>query len=230
MRSTPRSDGSQTLERGLRALATLADNPEGMTASEVAWALGVHRSIAYRLLTTLLRVGYVDRDGDARYRVGVGLLTLADRARPRLRQVATSVLAPLAAQLQATTTLVEVIGEHAVPTVVEDPPTTGPYFSYGVGHRDPLERGSGGLAALASGPPRDDEPSRVTETRERGHVTTHSEIVPGAYGIAAPVQASTLARLSSINVITHRADVAETAVGPVMSAARDIAHLLDQGR
>ena len=42
--------GSQTLDRGIRALEMVAAAPGGMTVQEVADRLEVHRTIAHRLL------------------------------------------------------------------------------------------------------------------------------------------------------------------------------------
>ena len=44
---------SQTLSRGIRALEILADTQSPMTIAELSEALGVHRSVAYRILRTL---------------------------------------------------------------------------------------------------------------------------------------------------------------------------------
>ena len=44
--------GSQTLDRGIRALEMVAAAPGGMTVQEVADRLEVHRTIAHRLLAT----------------------------------------------------------------------------------------------------------------------------------------------------------------------------------
>ena len=55
MRETPptTAPGSQTLARGLNALQLVADAPAGLTVQQVAEGIGVHRTIAYRLLATL---------------------------------------------------------------------------------------------------------------------------------------------------------------------------------
>ena len=45
--------GSQTLARGLSALQMVADSPSGLTVQQLADRVGVHRTIAYRLLSTL---------------------------------------------------------------------------------------------------------------------------------------------------------------------------------
>ena len=51
--TSSKSAGSQTLDRGIRALELVAASPEGMTVQEVADRLEVHRTIAHRLLGTL---------------------------------------------------------------------------------------------------------------------------------------------------------------------------------
>ncbi len=44
---------SQTLSRGIRALEILAAAQAPLTIAELADAMGVHRSVAYRILRTL---------------------------------------------------------------------------------------------------------------------------------------------------------------------------------
>lgn len=213
--------GSQTLERGLAILSLLGQRPEGLSTSEVATATGLHRSIVHRLLVSLHRTGYAVRDERGRFSVGVAAVGLAERARPSLRAVAEPVLQQLASQVDATASLVEVVGDAAVTTVVAEPVTHGPRFSYRLGNRDPLDRGAGGLAALASGPARPGEPSRVAEVRARGHVVTRSELNPGAVGLAAPV--SGVGVLVAVNIVTADESLVESAVDPLRDAARTIA-------
>ena len=57
---------SQTLSRGIRILEVLADAREPLMIDQVADRLGVHRSIAYRLLRTLEDHGLVTRDAGGR--------------------------------------------------------------------------------------------------------------------------------------------------------------------
>ena len=44
---------SQTLSRGIRALEIMAAASAPLTIAELADAMGVHRSVAYRILRTL---------------------------------------------------------------------------------------------------------------------------------------------------------------------------------
>jgi DNA-binding IclR family transcriptional regulator len=221
------ADGSQTLERGLAVLVELGRHPDGLTTSQVAAACRLHRSIANRLLVSLHRTGFAARDGAGRYVVGPTATDLADRARPRLRDVAEPVLRRLAREVDATASLVEVVGDAAISTVVAEPPTDGPRFSYRLGNRDPLDRGAGGLAALASGPPRGGEPARVAAVRAAGHITTYAELNPGAYGIAAPLPGWDV--LASVNIVTAHERLTTDAIAPLLAAVRDIGRPADVG-
>lgn len=217
-------EGSQTLERGLAVLLALGAADHGLTASEVAAACGLHRSITYRLLVSLVRTGFAVRDDAGRYRPGPAATSLADRVRPRVRAVAEPVLHRLATRLDATASLVEVVGDAAVATVVAEPPTDGPRFSYRLGARDPLDRGAGGLAAQASGPARPGEDARVRDARVAGYVTTSAELNPGAHALAAPVPGAGV--LAAVNVVTNRPELLATAVDDVVAAAHEIAAAL----
>ena len=59
--------GSQTLARGLSALQAVASAPSGITAAEVADFVGVHRTIAYRLLSTLAQSRFITKGEDGKY-------------------------------------------------------------------------------------------------------------------------------------------------------------------
>ena len=71
---------SQTLARGLCALRLIATSQSGLTVREVADYLGVHRSIAYRLLNTLADLRFARKGKDGRYRVAAETLQLCGDA------------------------------------------------------------------------------------------------------------------------------------------------------
>ena len=92
--------GVQSVDRALRILEILARSGEsGVT--EIAAALEVHKSTAFRLVATLEQHGLVEQvEGRGKYRLGVGLLRLAgatsarldvvQEARPLCKQLATA--------------------------------------------------------------------------------------------------------------------------------------------
>jgi DNA-binding IclR family transcriptional regulator len=71
--------------RALALLAELRDSEHGVGVSELARRIGVNASTASRLLATLESAGMVQRDGgQGPYRLGLALVTLADRVLSRL--------------------------------------------------------------------------------------------------------------------------------------------------
>lgn len=82
----PRPYVAQSLERGLLAMAVLRDSPRGeLGLSELARELSLHKSTVHRLLTTLLRHGYIDQDPSTqRYRLGLAFLEFAHHTLERL--------------------------------------------------------------------------------------------------------------------------------------------------
>ena len=217
--------GSQSLERGLLVLRTLAARPEGLLVSEVSQETGLHRSIVNRALVSLFKSDFATRDGNGRYRVGPAVDQIAGQTRPRIRDVAEPVLQDLALRLGATASLVEVMGASAVATVVAEPSADGPWFSYRLGNRDPLDRGAGGLAALAACEPSPQEPPRVNDVRRDGYVVTEGELNSGALGLAAPIT-NTRGLRASVNVVTNSREIINQGVPAVLAAAQRIANAI----
>ena len=184
------AETSQSLERGLRLLRLLADAPAPMTVTALADALQTHRPVVYRLITALARQGMVHRDADGRWRLGLGVLHLAQRLHPLLRDAAAGPLRRLAEDVGATAHLTIADGEEALAVAVIEPSWTDYHVAYRVGSRHPLDRGAAGLAILALG-----------AATEPGYQATSGELQPGAHGIAAPVTGVSDLR-ASVGVIT----------------------------
>jgi DNA-binding IclR family transcriptional regulator len=218
--------GSQTLARGLRALELVAAVRDGLTIQEIADRLEVHRSIASRLLATLADHRLVVRGADGRFRTGAGLAALAAGTHAMLRAVAEPVMRELAERLGATVMLVIAEADQALPLAIIDPPSAGYVLTFRTGSRHPLDRGSAGLALRAASPARPGEPDAVAEARERGYASTHSEVVEGAYGVAAPLPPKPGIPPICLNVVTYRLDIAEIARDAVVAAARRISAAL----
>jgi DNA-binding IclR family transcriptional regulator len=214
-----------TLDRGLQVLALLSQAREGLTVRELADALGVHRAVVYRLLTTLELRGLVRRDGDGRHRLGTGVLELARGVARDLQAAALPVLADLAEELDATAALTVADGDEAVALLVVEPTRAPMHVAYRPGRRHPLRLGASGKAILAGRPAAAGEPAEIALARKRGYASSAGEIQPGAVGIAAPV------------VVDGRADASVGAVSlapfdgsaakAVRAAARAVAAALD---
>src|ERR687898_3104530 len=75
---------SQTLDRGLRVLEHLAAVGRPQPIAEIGQALGLHRSITYRLLRTLEDHQLVERDPAGHYWLGAGNAGVARGVRAAL--------------------------------------------------------------------------------------------------------------------------------------------------
>jgi DNA-binding IclR family transcriptional regulator len=214
--------GSQTLARGLSALQLVADSPTGLTAQELADRVGVHRTIAYRLLTTLAQFRLVAKGDDGRYRPATGLAVLGASFDRNVRQLCLPTLRALADELGATVSLLVAEGDQQVAIAVIVPTHVAYQLSFHEGSRYPLDRGAAGIALLASLPPRPGERELVARTRERGWVVTHGEVEPNTYGLAVGVDRPAPSPPTCINLISHREDVVVRGKDAVIKAAKHL--------
>ncbi|CAJ1499745.1 IclR family transcriptional regulator [[Mycobacterium] burgundiense] len=218
--------GSQTLARGLIALQVVASTPGGLTAQQVAERIGVHRTIAYRLLSTLAQFRMVAKAEDGRYRSAAGLVALGASFDNNLRQVCLPRLRSLADELSTTVSMLVAEGDQQVAIAVIVPTQVSYQLSFHEGSRYPLDRGAAGIALLASMPPRPGERDLVTLTREQGWVITHGEIEPNTYGLAVPVHRLPPSPATCLNLISHREDVVEHGRDAVIRAAEELSVIL----
>lgn len=214
--------GAQTLRRGLHALEFVSSSPRGVTIQQVADHLGVHRTIAYRLLLTLADVRFAFRSPDGRFLPGARLATLAGGVHTAMREAALPILRELADSLEATVSLLVREVDDAVAIAVVEPTRGRYHIGFHEGSRHPLHVGSAGLALLASGAPAAGEPSRIAEVRRMGYARTFAEVEPGAYGVAVPVGGHVDGVAACLNLITHREDVADGALDQLLAAAGKI--------
>lgn len=189
------SSHSQTLSRGIRTLEVLADAPGPLSIAELAEALAVHRSIAYRILRTLEDHGLVLRDPSGRITLGPGMAVLARGVSRDLQAAALPELTTVANELSMTAfvavldhtqcvTLVAVEPRHAHATVAQHP-----------GTRHPLASGAPGIAIQSAlteaqwsaiGPETGRRPE-AADAQERGYATSHDEVIPGLSSVAVPL-------------------------------------------
>ena len=218
--------GSQTLARGLSALQAVASSPSGITAQQVADHVGVHRTIAYRLLSTLTQQRFVVKGEDGRYRPAATLAVLGASFDNNLRALSVPTLRTLADDLGASVSLLVAEGDQHVAIAVIVPTLVFYQLSFHEGSRYPLNRGAAGIALLASMPPRPGERDLVPLTREQGWVITHGEIEPDTYGLAVPVRRRPPSPPTCINLISHRKDVLLEGRESVIAAAKQLSSIL----
>lgn len=218
--------GSQTLARGLTALQMVATSGTGLTVQELADRVGVHRTIAYRLLSTLAQFRLVAKGEDGRYRPASGLAVLGASFDHNVRQLSLPTLRALADDLGTTVSLLVAEGDQQVAIAVIVPTQVAYQLSFHEGSRYPLDRGAAGIALLASMPPRPGERDLVLRARERGWVMTYGEIEPNTYGLAVPVRRPAPSPPTCINLISHREDVVLRGKDAVIKAATQLSALL----
>ncbi|MBA3423111.1 MAG: IclR family transcriptional regulator [Rubrobacter sp.] len=111
-----RSPSVQSVDRAVSVMELLARRGwSGVT--EVANDLGIHKSTAYRLLTTLRDRGLVEQDAATeKYRLGFGMVLLASTVRADLDilRCARPVCEQLSEQTQETVTITVLDGDDAV--------------------------------------------------------------------------------------------------------------------
>lgn len=215
----------QTLDRGLEALDLISRRTGGVSPSELADALGVHRAGAYRILATLEHRRLATKGHDGLYRLGSGALVVAGRFMNQYRAAAQPVVQDLADRASCTAFLTVADQSEAVALAVAEPAdraTIG--ISYQVGARHPLALGADGVAILAQRPELPDDPESVRQARSQGFAVTGGQVQPGAVGLAVGVDPSSLPHVeTSLGVIRlgHLEDLDVTTLLPLVQAARD---------
>ncbi|MFD4193910.1 IclR family transcriptional regulator, partial [Amycolatopsis thermoflava] len=179
---------SKTLHNGLQILELLVAHPQGMTLTEIAEGVGVHRTVAHRLVRTLEAHRLCRRDRFKRISLGTGLVRLAEPVEQDLRTLARPVLEELTDLTQATAHLVVREGADEVRMLmIVEPRQARMHVSFRPGQVDPIDRGSAGLALLSAAPAAEGEREEVALARKRGFAVSYGEIAPSIIGISAVV-------------------------------------------
>lgn len=187
---------SQTLSRGIRVLEVLAEAPRGMSIADLAAALGVHRSIAYRIIRTLEDHALVLRDAAGTFQIGPGMASLARGVARNLQSAAFPELTTLAATLQMTAFIAVVDRQECVTLVAVEPPHGEGTLVQRPGSRHSFSRGAPGIAIqsaltedewerVAPGEPYREESRMAART---GYAISHDEVIPGVSSVGAAVR------------------------------------------
>ena len=193
--TTTKAPASQTLSRGIRMLELLAEASGPRTIAQLAEELGVHRSIAYRILRTLEDHRLVNRDESGKVQSAPGLAVLARGVQRDLQSAALPELTSLANDLKmcafivvwdqdACTTLVTVEPRHVHAAVIQRPGTRHPFGigAPGIAMQSMLSEAQ--WAGLKTGEPYRAEARTATEL---GYATSIDEVIPGLSSVAAPI-------------------------------------------
>ncbi len=193
--SNGQAPASQTLSRGIRILELLADARGPLSIDDLAARLGVHRSIAYRLVRTLEDHGVVAREASGRVQLGARMAALAAGVAHDLQAEALPELTAVANELGMTCflavldrdeciTLASVEPRHAVASVAQRP-----------GARHSILVGAPSKAILSTLPESEwpvevppDLRAEIAQAAERGYATSHDEVIPTVQAVSVPLR------------------------------------------
>lgn len=210
--------GSQTLARGLRALALIGESNTPFTVPELAEKLEIHRSMAYRLVRTLEDFGYVDRDAAGRLEIGVRMATLTRNIARDLQTAANPELVSLANTLGMTAFIVTYDGEQAVTLMAVEPLHAVTTVAQRPGSRHPIDHGAPGRVVRSQLRPHEHPP--------QPYELSHDEVFPGLSSIAVPLRTADKRPASlAILYVGRDVDIDEVAA-QLFAAARRIEQVL----
>lgn len=237
----------QSVDRALTVLSLLARQGE-LGVTELAADLGVHKSTAFRLVSTLEAHDLVEQVAErGKFRLGVGVLRLAGATAVRLDLVQESrpVAARLAREVGETVNITVLSGHEALYLDQVSGPSALALHNW-VGQRIPLHATSNGKVLLAYGGSalfaRLDRPLRrytartvvdetalkqeIDEVRRRGWAVAVDELEEGLSAVAAPVFGSDGTVVASVSASgpTFRLTAERTpdVVAQVVRAGREI--------
>ncbi|MET1008296.1 MAG: IclR family transcriptional regulator [Propionibacteriaceae bacterium] len=218
----------QSVDRALTVLQYLASDGE-LGVTEIARRLGVHKSTAFRLVSTLESHGLVEQPAEnSRYRLGVGILRLAGATRGRLDLVRESrpYTSALAATVGETVNVVILAGTETLYLDQVSGPSTLQTHNW-TGRRNPLHATANGRVLLAYLPEEQREAligrllneagtfgaltphttvepaalrERLAETVAQGYAVSVDELEEGLTAIAAPVRGSDGEVIASVSL------------------------------
>jgi DNA-binding IclR family transcriptional regulator len=250
------SAGSQiaVIGKAVLVLETLLDCADGATPTDVAARLGMNRSTAFRLLTSLERAGLLDRDAETgQYRLGLRFLVFGDVVRERLDLVrlAEPTMRQLRDELRQTVYLAIRDGWGAI-CLHRLSGTDVDVLAWKTGRWLPFHSGAGPRALLAALPDQDlktylglpqARPTRqgslstqdllriVEETRERGWSFNPEEITEGVSSLGAVVRSGEGAAICALSVaglsVTYQGERLTKVAATVIGAAAELSRRID---
>jgi DNA-binding IclR family transcriptional regulator len=237
-----------SVARALVVLQELRDAEHGLGVNELARRIGVNASTASRLLATLEQGALVQRDpAGGPYRLGLGLVTLADRVLSRLdlQALARPILVELMERTGETATL-SLPGEREAITVDSVPSRSSVVSMARLGRPSVSHATAVGKVMLAFGGrplPRERDltaltprtivdraelASEVVAVRQRGYGTVFGEREVDVNAIAAPVfgRGSALAAILGVQAPAIRLPDPTVALADLREAAASLSRAL----
>lgn len=236
----------RTVDRALQVLLQFDERHPEWSSSELAQALGLHRSIVYRILATLERRGFVTQtDHRGRFRLGLKLVELGNVVLAGMdpRQVAHPIMARLVQETGESAFLTVISGDESVCVDKIDSPQR-IRVTLTVGGRYPLHAGASNKILLAYLPQETiDEliarglepitPNTITDAerlredlatiRKQGWAHSVGELTPGVAAIAVPLRDSNGAVVAALSIAGLASGFSEDRLPTLISMTRQAA-------
>lgn len=189
------SSRAQTLSRGIQCLEALAAARGPLNIAKLAAAMGVHRSIAYRIVRTLEDHRLVRRDTHG-VTLGLGLVELARSVAGGWEDDIRATLRAVADELMMTAYIAVRDGSDCVVVMSEVPRGRDAVVTYHPGYRHSLKTGADGRAIQSALVPEEwktlrgeiARSAKVREVVERGYANSTGEVIPGLSAVAVPMR------------------------------------------
>ncbi|WP_347109666.1 IclR family transcriptional regulator [Paenarthrobacter sp. S56] len=251
--SNSSSRTSSTVATALRVLGILSEHPEGIGVSEMSRQLGVGRSTAHMLLSTLLQQDFAFQDEESMYFLGLRAFEVG-AAVPDVARFGGALLGPMRSLADLSGEAVSLaIPRNRDAIIVQRFETRHVLrMDIRVGTRMPLISCASGKVLLASMTeaevdnlyPEEDLPevtslsvrsktvlkSRILpEVRRQGYAVTEGEYAEGIDGVAAGITGSNGSLVAALSVAGPSSRfVIDQWVEPVLTAATAMTHLLSR--
>lgn len=236
----------RSVDRAAALLLALGDVDEPAGVTELSRRLGLHKSTASRLLTTLERRGLVEQDDETgKYRLGIAVIRLARRAEQTLDvgRLALPELERLARAAHDPASLAVLDGDRVSVVAQGDPPSVAAIPDW-TGRRLPLHATAAGKVLLAAVPERDVlrivrvglraytprtitalEPmlEELARVRRRGFAVALGELEGGLHTIAAPVHDGRSAIVAAVELRASALRLPVSRLPELAAAVRDAA-------
>lgn len=212
---------SKSLDRALQLLFELAKNPQGLSATELARRLSTQRPPLYRTLRTLLRYRMITRDEGKLYRLGTGVLELAQFVSGSIIDEVQPILQRAADAAALTAMLVVKQNDDIVTLTTAKPSKLGMYIDTAPGFVHPTGDTAPRIAMRALAGPTPEDPDEVRRAREDGVATTHGAALAGRTAIASGFSLGTARQDSAVLFVTMEND--ETRLNALRGIAIDAA-------
>jgi len=236
----------KTVDRALQVLLQFNDAHPEWGTGELAQILGLHRSIVYRILTTLERRGFLTQaDHRGRFRLGLRLVELGNvvLANLDLRQVARPIMARLVRETGESAFLTVLSGDESV-CVDKIESSQAIRVTLTIGGRYPLYAGASNKILLAHLPPETideiiatgleaitpdtiTDPVRLKEDlariRQQGWAYSVGELTPDVAAVAVPLWNSNGSLVAALSIAGLASQFGEDRLPLFISKARQTA-------